>query len=138
MPARNVPTGHRGRMAKSNSQMRVAVLDDDPSALSAIGNLLTALDFNAVLFASADDFLNSGTVSTVDCLLLDIHLGEISGIDIRRQLKISRSTLPVIFITALDDETAYRQALEVGCAGFLRKPFEPQFLANAINGATGT
>ncbi len=124
-------------MAISNPPKRVAVLDDDPSALSAVGSLLTALEFNAILFASADEFLISGTANNIDCLLLDIHLGAISGIDIRRQLKISHSMLPVIFITGLDDEAAYRQALEVGCAGFLRKPFEPQLLANAIAGATG-
>jgi len=112
-------------------------VDDDPSALSAAGSLLTALGFKALLFASADDFLRSKTASTIDCLLLDIHLGAISGIDVARELKKSHARLPVIFITGLDDAGAYRQALEVGCASFLRKPFQAKLLADAIMSATG-
>jgi FixJ family two-component response regulator len=131
-------TVHRERTGVSHPPKLVAVLDDDRSALSAAGSLLAALRFKPILFASAEDFLNSGTASTIDCLLLDIHLGAVSGIDIRRQLKISHSMLPVIFITGLDDEAAYRQALEVGCAGFLRKPFQAQVLADAIRSATAS
>lgn len=130
-------TVHRERMSVSTQQKVIAVLDDDPSALSAAGSLLTALDFKAILFASPADFLNSDAASTIDCLLLDIHLGTTSGIDMRRELTISHSMLPVIFITGLDDEDAYWQALEVGCAGFLRKPFQAQLLADAIRSATG-
>src|SRR5215475_15305931 len=99
----------------------VAVLDDDHSSLSAVVSLLDALGFETVLFSSSEDFLARGVAPQVDCLLLDIHLGAVSGIEIRRQLKASHSTLPVIFITALSDERVRQRALDVGCVACLRK-----------------
>lgn len=124
-------------MDDSKRQKLVGVLDNDPSALAAAGSLLTALEFEVILFASADGFVKSNSASTFDCLLLDIDLGAVSGIDIGRELKTCHPMLPVIFITGLDDENAYRQALELGCAGFLRKPFQAHMLAEAIRSATG-
>src|SRR6476469_3269602 len=79
----------------------VAVVDDDPSMLNAAESLLDAQGFATMVFASAEEFLDSGAATQVDCLLLDIHLGGVSGIELRRRLKDSRSTLPVIFMTAL-------------------------------------
>jgi FixJ family two-component response regulator len=119
------------------SKIVVGVLDDDPSALNAAGMLLAALEFDVVLFTSGEEFLRSDRASTIDCLLLDIQLGSMSGIDFRRKLKGSHSKLPVIFITGLDDEAAYWQARDVGCAGFLRKPFEARLLAETVRRATG-
>ena len=116
----------------------VAVLDDDPSALDAAGILLAALNFDVILFISADEFLTSDRANAIDCLLLDIQLGSMSGIDFRLQLKGPHAKIPVIFITGLDDEAAYRQANEAGCAGFLRKPFEARLLAETIRRATGS
>jgi len=115
----------------------VGVLDDDLSVLKAAGILLTALEFEVVLFASADEFLSTDGASAIDCLLLDIQLGSTSGIEVRRDLKRTHSKLPVIFVTGLDDETAYWQAHDVGCAGFLRKPFEARLLAETVRRATG-
>src|SRR6187401_2765641 len=93
----------------------VAVVDDDPSMLSAADNLLDAHGFATALFASAEEFLGSGAAAQVDCLLLDIHLGGMSGIELRRRLKASRPALPVIFMTALDNEEIRQQAVETGC-----------------------
>jgi CheY-like chemotaxis protein len=77
----------------------VAVVDDDPSMLNAAESLLDAQGFATMVFASAEEFLDRGAATQVDCLLLDIHLGGVSGIELRRRLKDSRSTLPVIFMT---------------------------------------
>jgi FixJ family two-component response regulator len=113
----------------------VAVVDDDPSMLKAAEDLLDAHGCTASLFTSAEEFLASELVTRADCLLLDIHLGGLSGIELRRQLKSSRPALPVIFMTALDDETLRREALQVGCIACLRKPFPARQLFDAIEKA---
>jgi FixJ family two-component response regulator len=113
----------------------VAVVDDDPSMLKAAEDLLDAHGCIASLFTSAEEFLASELVTRADCLLLDIHLGGLSGIELRRQLKSSRPALPVIFMTALDDETMRREALQAGCVACLRKPFPARQLFDAIEKA---
>lgn len=113
----------------------VAVVDDDPSMLKAAEDLLDAHGCAASLFTSAEEFLASELVTRADCLLLDIHLGGLSGIELRRQLKSSRPALPVIFMTALDDEPMRREALQAGCVACLRKPFPARQLFDAIEKA---
>ena len=113
----------------------VAVVDDDPSMLRATENLLDAHGFANKVFASAEEFLDRGAATQIDCLLLDIHLGGMSGIELRRQLKASGSMLPVIFITALDDEAMRGEALKAGCVACLRKPFQARQLIDAIENA---
>jgi FixJ family two-component response regulator len=113
----------------------VAVVDDDPSMLKAAESLLDAHGFATMGFASAEEFLDRGAVTQVDCLLLDIHLGGLSGIELLRRLKNSGSTLPVIFMTGLDDEAISEQALKAGCVAFLRKPFQARQLIDAIKKA---
>jgi FixJ family two-component response regulator len=110
----------------------VAVVDDDPSMLRATEELLGACGFATLVFGSAEEFLTRAAAAEIDCLLLDIHLGEVSGLDVRRQLKASRSSLPVIFMTALDDERMRQQALDAGCIACLRKPFPARQLMDAI------
>ena len=113
----------------------VAVVDDDPSMLNAAESLLDAQGFATMVFASAEEFLDRGAATQVDCLLLDIHLGGMSGIALRRRLKDFGSTLPVIFMTALEDEAVREQALKAGCVAFLRKPFQARQLLEAIKKA---
>jgi FixJ family two-component response regulator len=113
----------------------VAVVDDDPSMLNAVESLLDAQGFATMVFASAEEFLDRGAATQVDCLLLDIHLGGVSGIELRRRLKDSGSMLPVIFMTALDDEAMRERAIKAGCVAFLRKPFQARQLIDAIKKA---
>jgi FixJ family two-component response regulator len=117
-------------------RLKIAVVDDDLSMLAGIENLLDAHGFATKVFASAEAFLDFfwGTTD-IDCLLLDLHLGGMSGIELRRQLKASGSTLPVIFMSALDDDAMRRQALEEGCITYLRKPFLSQLLIDALEKA---
>ncbi len=117
------------------SQKIVAVVDDDPSVLRATGDLSNALGFLTKVFASAQEFLDQGAATQVDCLLLDIDLGGMSGFDLQRQLKISGSTLPIIFMTALDDEGTRVQAQKAGCIAFLRKPYSARQLVDALEKA---
>jgi len=128
-----------GRAADSGSMHTqkkvVAVVDDDQSMLNAAENLLDAHGFTTMKFPSAEEFLGSGEATRADCLLVDIHLGGVSGIELRRQLKVSHPELPVIFMTALDDEAVRCQALEAGCVTFLHKPFPAHQLIEAIKRA---
>jgi FixJ family two-component response regulator len=113
----------------------VAVVDDDPSMLRAAEDLLGAHGFKTSLFGSAEEFLASNAVNQADCLLLDIHLGGLSGIELRKRLKASHSALPVIFMTALDDEAIRQTAIQAGCFACLRKPFPAGQLIDAIEKA---
>ena len=113
----------------------VAVIDDDPAMLKAIERLLGAKGFDVEAFASAEAFLAGAAASEATCLVLDIHLGGMSGIELRRRLVESGSRLPVIFITALDDDATRKEAMEAGCVAFLRKPFLSHLLIDAIEKA---
>jgi FixJ family two-component response regulator len=122
-------------MSTSKRRKTVAVVDDDASTLGATESLLDAHGYATVGFSSAEEFLERGTAVQVDCILLDIHLGGASGIELRRRLTASGSTLPVIFMTALDDDGVRREALRVGCIACLRKPFPARQLVEAIEKA---
>jgi FixJ family two-component response regulator len=110
----------------------ISVVDDDPSFLKSVGRLLRANGFEARLFSSAEEFLEAGQ-SDATCLVLDIQLGEISGIELQRNLLRSGSAIPVVFITANDSEAVQRAARDVGCIGYLTKPFPPNALIDAIS-----
>ena len=82
-----------------------------------------------------DGTLHPTKADRATCLLLDIHLGGISGIELQRRLAAAGSKCPVIFMTAVDDETTRKEAMTTGCIAYLRKPFEPQLLLDAIGKA---
>ena len=113
----------------------VAIVDDDPSMLRATKDLLDAHGFLTEVFSSAEQFLASKHGPEADYLLLDIHLTGMSGIELQRQLRASHSAIPVIFMTALDDEAVRRQAREFGCVDCLGKPFAARQLFAAIEKA---
>jgi FixJ family two-component response regulator len=115
-----------------HARQRVAVVEDDPSALKATVRLLTILGYATQGFASAEAFLDSDAARETDYLVVDIHLGGMSGIELRHLLSASGRALPVIFVTGAEDEATYREALAAGCVAFLRKPFEPRLLIAAI------
>ena len=112
----------------------VAVVDDDASMRVGLERLLQARGFDTEIFASAEAFL--GAVSTADCLLLDIHLDGMGGFELRRRLSSAGSRLPVIFMTAFDDEATRDEATKLGCVAYLRKPFAGHLLMEAIADAT--
>ena len=116
-------------------QQVVAVVDDDPGMLKSIERLLKAYKYQTAIFTSAEEFLDDTAAGAATCLVLDIHLGGMSGIDLRRRLTASGSGLPVIFISAVDDESVHEEALAAGCVAYLRKPFLAHLLIGAINKA---
>src|SRR6476661_4923946 len=113
----------------------VIVVDDDPGLLKSVARLLAHHGIESRTFASAEALLEADNVQTATCLLLDIHLGGISGIELRRRLAASGSNCPVIFMTANDDEATRNEAVEAGCIAYLRKPFGQHVLLNALSKA---
>jgi len=118
-------------------QKIIAVVDDDPDMQKAIGRLLRASGFRSETFPSAEAFLYRDRTRKTDCLVLDIQLGGISGIDLRRRLTAAGCRLPIIFITALDNDLIRQTALDAGCVAYLRKPFPAHLLIGAIEKAVG-
>ena len=112
----------------------IAVVEDDPSMLQGLNRLLLAHGFRVERFTSAESFLDDIARCEAKCLLVDIHLGGMSGIDLKRRLTSSGSPMPVIFMTAIDNEATRKEAVEVGCVAYLRKPFLAKLLIDAING----
>lgn len=112
----------------------IAIVEDDPSMLQGLKRLLSMHGFHVQAFSSAESFLEDATKCGATCLLVDIHLGGISGIDLKRRLASSGGDLPVIFMTGIDNEAVRREALDVGCVAFLKKPFLAKLLIDAING----
>ena len=111
----------------------VYVLDDDPDMLRGLERLLKVHGFCPKLFQSAEAFFAS--IDNDDealCLLLDVHLNDASGIDVKRRLTRSGVRLPVIFITANDNNATRRSIAEVGCIAYLPKPFTAKSLVEAI------
>jgi FixJ family two-component response regulator len=117
-------------------QKIIAIVDDDSGTLDAIGLLLDAHGFGVRAFDSAEAFLERDAGDQVDCLVLDIHLGGVSGIDLQRRLVAAGSTLPVIFMTALDDAATRAHALRAGCVAYLQKPVHARQLMDAIHKGT--
>jgi FixJ family two-component response regulator len=113
----------------------VAVVEDDPSMRRSIERLLNAHGYKTEGYDSAERFLESGSACVIGCLVLDIHLGNMSGIQLRHRLSDSGSSLPVIFITAVDDDVLETQALAAGCLAYLHKPFAAKLLLSAIDKA---
>jgi FixJ family two-component response regulator len=115
----------------------VAIVEDDPSMLKGLQRLLAVHGFVTEVYASAEDFLERAAAGEASCIILDIHLGGISGIELRRRLLAAGSRLPVIFMTAVDSEMIQREAIEAGCIAYLRKPFPSRQLIDAIGKAVG-
>src|SRR5580704_13678138 len=113
----------------------VTVVDDNPAFLKSLTRLLRVYGFESRTFASAEALLDSDEVRTTTCLLLDIHLGGISGIELRRRLTAAGSNSPVIFMTAIDDEATRKEAVNAGCVAYLHKPFARHRLLEALGKA---
>jgi len=113
----------------------VGVVDDDASIQRALRRLLRAADFTVETFGSAEEVLASRHLATIDCLVLDIHLGDLSGFDVQERLPDTRTPIPIIFITAHDSPASRERARRAGAVDYLRKPFDEDALIGAIRRA---
>ena len=115
----------------------VCVIDDDVSLLRALRRLLGAGGFQVKTFSSAEDFLECSSPRTPGCLVLDVHLGGLSGFELHERLVAAGRRIPVVFITAHDDPTTRDRARRAGAVEYLRKPFDDESLIAGINRALG-
>src|SRR5215475_7787832 len=113
----------------------ISVADDDAFVRQATENLLQSLGFGVVTFASAEAFLESGRVDETSCLIADVHMPGLTGLDLQRRLIEDGKRLPIIFITAFFSDSVRKQALEAGAVGFLSKPFGDDILIECLHKA---
>jgi FixJ family two-component response regulator len=113
----------------------VAIVDDDDSMRSAVRDLLEAVDLPAQGFASAEEFLKSGQQYQTACLIADIRMPGMSGLELQAKLNAERCRIPIIFITAHGDEKMRLQARRQGAVEFLSKPFDNEVLIESVRAA---
>ena len=111
----------------------VLVVDDDASMLRSVARLLRQFGYASVLFPSAEAFANHGDFDKAVCVLLDIHLGGVSGIDLRHRLKATGNSVPVIYMTGNDSPAVRTAALQSGCLAYLTKPFSAKSLREPLD-----
>jgi len=111
----------------------LSVVDDDESVRESLPDLLREFGFAARAFASAEEFLSSDIIGRTKCLILDVAMGGMTGLDLQRELRRRGQEIPVIFITAQKDEAIREQAFKQGAVKFLYKPFSDTALLEALN-----
>jgi FixJ family two-component response regulator len=116
----------------------IAVIDDDESMREAIRGLMKSLGYTAAAFASAEEFLNSRQLRRTSCLIADVHMPGMTGLDLHRHLVALGKTIPTILITAYPDDSLRKRALEAGVVGYLSKPFDESELLACIDASLGT
>ena len=121
-------------MSQENTNV-VALVDDDESIRSALQGLMKVAGYRTIAFASAEDFLNSGDKEHIGCLIADIRLPGMSGLDLQSQLNTDHHKIPIVFITAHGDERMRLQALRAGAVEFLAKPFDDTALLEQVRAA---
>ena len=118
-----------------NSRSVISVVDDDAFVRQATENLLHSLGFNVATFPSAEAFLESGFAEDTSCLITDLQMPGLTGLDLQKRLIESGKRTPIIFITAFFSESALEQALDGGAIAFLSKPFGDESLLECLNKA---
>jgi FixJ family two-component response regulator len=122
-------------MAMLEDSSLVAIVDDDDLMRSALQGLLKAAGMPARAFASAEEFLESGHQHDTACLIADIRMSGMSGLELQAKLNAERLRIPTIFITAHGDERMRMQALRAGAVEFMEKPFDDEVLLESVRAA---
>jgi len=116
----------------------IAIVDDDQSVREATTSLLKANGYRAEVFDSAESFLAARSLAETKCLILDVHMPGMSGLELQQRLAVENRRIPIIFISAHDNQNFRRQAARSGAIDFLPKPFSEAALLRAIRSALGT
>ncbi len=122
-------------MAMQRKSSLVGIVDDDDLMRSALQGLLKAVGLPSRAFASAEEFLNSGQQHQTACLIADIRMPGISGLELQTRLNAEHCRIPTIFITAHGDTQMRMQALRAGAVEFLAKPFDDEALLDSVRAA---
>jgi FixJ family two-component response regulator len=113
----------------------VYVVDDDATLLQSLGRLLRSLGYTSLLFPSAETFIKHDDFDKAACILLDINIGQVSGIEVAHRLKAANVSVPIIFMTGNDHPALREAAHRSGCLAFLTKPFSATALAQYLQRA---
>ena len=113
----------------------VCIIEDDDSVRRALGRLMRSVGLDVETFGSAEEFLHGGERPAPACLILDLHLPGLSGLELQERLKAEGRTVPLVFITAYGDKEMRDRALHAGALAFLEKPFAEQMLLEAVGRA---
>ncbi len=119
---------------RTNTRL-IAIVDDDESMRSALQGLLKAVGLPAQAFASGEEFLKSGQQRQTACLIADIRMPGMTGLELQAKLNAEHCRIPTIFITAHGDANLRMQALRAGAVEFLAKPFDDEALLESVRGA---
>jgi len=111
----------------------VSIVDDDESVRAAMSSLVRSLGYEALVFASAEAFLASPRLGDTSCLIVDIQMPGMSGLDLQAELQTRRSTIPVIFITAFPEERIRQRAVAAGAIGFFGKPVDGHTIIRCLD-----
>jgi FixJ family two-component response regulator len=113
----------------------IAIVDDDQSVQRALQDLIESEGLSTVCFGSAEEFLKSGVQNSAACLIADVRMPGISGIDLQARLKADRCRIPIVFITAHGDARMRIRAMRDGAVEFLTKPFDDAVLLETVHAA---
>ncbi len=122
----------QGATRAANGIPVIYVVDDDPSVRRGLTRLLKAAGFKVRAFASGNEFLDHGRPSESDCVVADVHMPGLNGLELQQALLADDMCVPIILMTGRDDEVARTAARSAGAAGFLTKPFDDQALIDTI------
>src|SRR5688572_6201994 len=134
------PTRRCVKLARQHSNMarpstRVALVDDDASVRKALARLLSASSFDITTYPSASEFLKSLKADAPECLVVDLHMPDTTGLDLQRHLRRAGIKIPTIVITAYNEPGLRERCVSAGAAAFLVKPLNGPSLVGAINAA---
>jgi len=122
-------------MSTEQSSRLIAIVDDDQSVQSDLQDLIESEGLSTLCFGSAEEFLDSGAQNEAGCLIADIRMPGMSGIELQAKLKADRCRVPIIFITAHGDAKMRIQAMRDGAVEFLTKPFDNAVLLETVHAA---
>jgi FixJ family two-component response regulator len=122
-------------MANKGENKLVAIVDDDDAVRIALEGLLRSAGLPAQAFASAEEFIKSGQQRQTSCLISDIRMPGMSGLELQAKLNAERCSIPIVFITAHGDAKMRMQALRAGAVEFLAKPFDDEALLDSVRAA---
>jgi FixJ family two-component response regulator len=113
----------------------ISIIDDDQCVRDATADLVESLGYNVRKFHSAEHFLQSGEIAATDCVITDLQMPGLNGLDLQERLLAKGHKTPVIFITAFPEQRFEQRARNAGAAAFLGKPFDVRTFANSIGAA---
>lgn len=123
------------RAQSATERPLLSVIDDDESVRESLPDLLREFGFTVCAFSSAEEFLSSDSIAETKCLILDVAMPGMTGLELQRELRLRGQEIPIIFITAQKDDAIREQAFKQGAVKFLYKPFSDTALLEALNAA---